>query len=301
MSIGSRPVVVLRSQVIVLAMLLALSSELLPVYADTPTPEPSVKPPGYAPRGLGTTYLALGDSLVTGTEETGNNDNLPGYPDILFSYLRTIKPDLGLVKLGRDGETSTTMITTTSTITGNQLDIAVNFIKSERAAGRRVGLVTLDIGGNDLIDVLLNNSLDPNIVLAKYRQNLSTILDRLLDALTVNNVRDGDLLLMDYYNPYPGLKQKFPTIVDPDVYVPVLNGIIKEAAATRGLPVTEVFSAFAGKEAEYIYVQRPYADFPVPKAYDYHPRPAGHRAIASSFLSVSGYRVSVYVTTVIKS
>ncbi len=37
-------------------------------------PTSAAVPPEYAPRGIGDTYLALGDSLVTGTETVGNAD-----------------------------------------------------------------------------------------------------------------------------------------------------------------------------------------------------------------------------------
>jgi lysophospholipase L1-like esterase len=280
--------------------LLALVAGLTPTYANDPPPDPSVVPPGYAPRGLGTTYLALGDSLVLGTEEPSNNDNLPGYPDTLFHYFRAISPGLTLVKLGVDGETSTSMITSTTTFT-SQLALAEQFIVAERAAGRRVGMVTLDIGGNDMIDVLLSSGGDAPAALETFRSNLRIILDRLLAALTVNNVRDGDLVLMDYYNPYPGLKQVFPTLpVDPDEWVPRFNAAIKELAAERGLAVAEVAQAFVGREVEYIYVQRPYFPAPIPSAYDYHPRPPGHHAIASNFFAVSGYKQSAYLALVVK-
>ena len=278
----------------------------------TPPPAPEAAPPGYSPRGLGTTYLALGDSLTLGSEASLNNDNAPGYPDTLYSYLKPLSPALTYKNLGRDGETSTSMITATAGVTLTQLAAAETFIRAERAAGRRVGLVTLDIGGNDFINVLRNPFANPDAAAALYAKNLDIILDRLLEALKDGTgARDGDLVLMDYYNPYPGLKQQFPQIADPDTYVPLLNKTIKDAATARGLSVAEVYSAFKGREKELIYVQRqadgtyyPADDLLTNETtqarYDYHPRPAGHQQIAAAFLNVSGYKVRLWLPLVVQ-
>jgi lysophospholipase L1-like esterase len=290
------------------------------VSAQVVPPQPEFVPPGYAPRGLGTTYLALGDSLATGFEEPGNpptvpgnTDGLPGYPDVLYSYLRPLSPSLTYKNLGRDGETSTSMITPTVGVTVTQLTQAVEFIRAERAAGRRVGLVTLDIGGNDMIQQLQSASPNVEAALQLYRTNLTRIVDELLAALTTTQGgRDGDLLLTDYYNPYPGLKAQFPTLPfpDPDAYAPQFNSIIKEIAAARGLPVAEVFAAFAGRQVQLVYVQRDpatggyYTPNPFDPAFrvrfDYHPRPQGHQQIAAALLNVSGYKVSGFLPLVVK-
>jgi lysophospholipase L1-like esterase len=286
-----------------------------------PPPEPEFIPPGYSPRGLGTTYLALGDSLATGYEEPGdpsqnvpgNTDNLPGYPQVLYNYLLPLSPSLAYKNLGRDGETSTSMITATGTVTISQLAQAVDFIRTERAAGRRVGLVTLDIGGNDMIQQLQSPAPNVEAALQLYRTNLTRIVDELLAALTTpQGGRDGDLILMDYYNPYPGLKAQFPTLPfpDPDAYAPQFNAVIKEIAAPRALPVAEVFAAFAGRQVQLVYVQRDpktggyYTPNPFDPAFrvrfDYHPRPLGHQQIAAAFLNVSGYKVSGFLPLVVK-
>lgn len=278
----------------------------------TPPPDPEFTPPGYSPRGLGTTYLALGDSLTLGSEAALNSDNTPGYPDTLYAYLRPLSPALTYKNLGRDGETSTSMITATGTLTISQLTQAENFIRAERAAGRRVGLVTLDIGGNDFINILFNPFANPELVLANYRKNLTTIVDRLLAALSDGSgARDGDLVLADYYNPYPGLSQKFPSAPSPDLYVPRINAIVKEIAAARGLPVAEVYSAFNGREAQLVYVQRDpatgtYYDIGDPndpvtqQRFDYHPRPLGHQQIAAALLNISGYKQRLWLPLVVK-
>lgn len=259
----------------------------------------AVVPPGYAPVGLGDVYLALGDSLVTGTEAAGNNDDQPGYPNRLLPLLQTINSDLRLEILAQDGETSTTMIAE-----DGQLDEAVALIQNLRSSGERVGLVTLSIGGNDLITLLRSlNLTNPDAefaeTLSTFEANFTLILDRLLAALeNQNGVRQGNLLVMTYYNPYPNFNiPGFGRLAD--AWVPQFNASLKEIALERGVPVAEVARAFAGNEEELLYVQRPYPVSPfepnLETRLDYHPQPAGHRVIASEFLAVSGYRLNMYL------
>jgi lysophospholipase L1-like esterase len=260
--------------------LLLAGRQIVPVQAAIP--------PGYVPVGPGQTYLALGDSLATGFEEAGNADAQPGYPELVFTTLKAKYPSLTRRNLAIDGETSTSFLS-------GQIGAAEAFIAAERAAGRRVGLVTVSIGGNDLFAALpapFGSGVEPESALASFRTNLPVILDRLLAVLTDSaGVRQGDLLISDLYNPYPGLEIPGRGRLA-DTYIPQFNAIIKDVAATRGVPVAEVGAAFTGHEADYIYVQRPYASFFDPQIrtkFDFHPRPAGHRAIADEILAVSGY------------
>jgi lysophospholipase L1-like esterase len=255
-------------------------------------------PDEYTPLGPGDTYLALGDSLPLGYEVPANADGDPGYAVRLRDFLQTNNPDLTTYEnLAVLGETSTTMITPTTAIS-SQLELAVAFIESERTAGRNVGLVTLSIGGNDMLRILPSaiggEGVDGNVALAEFSDNLDIILDALLDALTVGEQRQGDLLLMNYYNPYPGLENPLDPGNNTDTWLPQFNAVIQAAAEARGLPMAEVAQAFEGNEAMLIYVQRPYADLIPPppnveELFDFHPRPAGHCVIAREFYAVSGY------------
>lgn len=281
---GNRLRAVLR--LLVLVMLVGLSATLPAARAAVP--------PGYAPVGLGDVYLALGDSIATGTEAAGNNDDRPGYPSNLLPLLQRISPDVELVLLARDGETSTSLLAA-----GGQIDDAIDLIEARRATGERVGLVTLTIGGNDIIELLRRFPADPDTAFAgaleEFEANFATILDRLLAALEdQNGIREGNLLVMDYYNPYPDFD--IPGYGElADEWVPQFNAVLREIALARGVPVAEVAQAFAGNEVELLYVQRPYPtslfEPDLETRLDYHPRPAGHEVIAGEFLAVSGYRL----------
>ena len=234
----------------------------------------------------GDVYLALGDSLAVGYEAPANNDGQPGYPDLVLTRAQTLNPALTLTNVGVVGETSATLLS------GGQMAAAESAIAGARSAGRCVGLITLDIGGNDFGRILTGESTATEAI-SGFRTNLSTMLGRLVSA--AHNQVPGcapRLALMDYYNPYPGLP--IPPGNQPlaDMYLPELNSIIRDAAATYGLAVANVAAAFQGREAELIYVNQgiytnPLLRLPFTPWFagnvDFHPRPAGHQVIADEF------------------
>jgi lysophospholipase L1-like esterase len=275
---------------------------LLPLLA---LPARAADPPAYAPLGPGDVYLALGDSLATGTEAAINDDGQPGYPETLLARLQQIRPGLKLENLARGaGETSSKIIAE------GQLDQAVTFIEAERAAGRVVSPVTLTIGGNDMVAVIQPGSTTTiSATLTLYASNLDTILDALLDALTdEQGRRTGDLIVATYYNPYPGLAAVSPLALsaDPDRDIPRFNQIINTAAAARGIAVAEVYDAFPQEQralGELIFVRFPYRFVPFEPElnFDFHPRPAGQRLIAATFADASGYTLPrTYLPSVVR-
>ena len=256
-------------------------------------------PPVYAPVGPGDVYLALGDSLATGYEVV--DDGKPGYPAYLLDYLRQVQPAITLTNLGNSsvtfngvtsGETSSTFLQP-----GGQLEAATAFIASERAAGRRVSPVTLSIGGNDAVAVILPGSTATvTASLTLYRTNLERILDTLVASLAVGGQRTGDLVLMSYYNPYPGLKAASPVPLNanPDLDVPRFNQIIVEEAAERGIPIVNAYSAFLGREPQLTNVRFPYNFIgQLDVNFDFHPREAGHRVLARGFAEATGYTLKL--------
>ncbi|WP_129677940.1 SGNH/GDSL hydrolase family protein [Candidatus Chloroploca sp. Khr17] len=283
-------------------LLILMLIALMPLFV-LPTRAANQLPPGKV--GPGDVYLALGDSLATGTEAAANDDGLPGYPDLLFASLRQINPAITFTNLGvGSGETSSSFIVTAIVTETSQLDRAVTFITTERAAGRVVSPVTLSIGGNDAVAVVRPGSTtNVDQALTLFRANLIKILDDLVAALTVEGQRTGDLLIMNYYNPYPGLYDQpgYQLVLpaNPDIELPRFNAIIEEEAVSRGIAVVDVFTPFQGREAELIFVMRPYPPFP-PNLddFDFHPREAGHRVIADHFFLTSGYRLTAFLPLV---
>ncbi|MGQ9927343.1 MAG: SGNH/GDSL hydrolase family protein [Chloroflexaceae bacterium] len=266
-------------------------------------PARAVRPLVLSSVGPGEVYLALGDSLATGDEapeNTADEGNLPGYPVYLDRLLDHTQP-ISLTLLARSSNESTTSMLTS----GGQLDQAVAFIRAQRAAGKVVSPVTLSIGGNDLVNTFLGREEPQRTItdtLPLVRDNLAQILDTLLVALTEDGHRTGDLIIMNYYNPYPDLTIRttppfvfLPPGQEPivtDVEVPRFNQIVAEIAAARDVPVVDAFSRFRGREASLLFVRFPY-DFNdtahLLRNFDYHPRAAGHWNLAYGFLEAGGY------------
>lgn len=235
----------------------------------------------------GQIYLALGDSLTTGTEAAANNDGLPGYPAVLSDLLQPTTP-LTYTLQGVSGETTASMLAE-----GGQLDDAVAYIGAQRAAGAEVGLITLSIGGNDIVDVLRGQSgRTVTDTLTLLRTNLGTILDELIAASTVDGERQARIVVQNYYNPYPGVTiRDLPPFVDlPDGQEPIVtdrdlpkfNQVLAEVAVARCVAVVDAFNVVRGNEVAYLFVKNPLPLFPSEADLDYHPREAGHRALAAA-------------------
>lgn len=97
-------------------------------------------------------YVALGDSLATGTQPDSaghNRATSQGYVDDLFAWLRRRNPTLKLVNLGCPGETTTSMIAggRCHYSAGSQFGQALRFMDTHRS---QVLLITVNIGDNDV-------------------------------------------------------------------------------------------------------------------------------------------------------
>lgn len=174
-----------------------------PSPTPSPTPTPTPTPTTAAAPG---TYLALGDSLAVGVGATRPDDT--GYVALVARALSD--PDAAptvatLRNLAISGETSSSMLG------GRQLDGAVEAI---RQADPPVSLVTLDIGGNDLLALLRTSECanDPQGAaclgmlagtLAEFEETYRSILERLADALDAH-APGARLAVMTYFNPFSG-------------------------------------------------------------------------------------------------
>src|SRR6266566_4085488 len=160
------------------------------------------------------TYLALGDSIAYGFDPTLFNPTLPpptpaqftGYPEIVAqvehllqskkevnaacpgetsgSFLNVNSPDNGCNGLGPQGQPPfKTSIGLHTNYSGSQLEFAV----SQLTSNKHINLVTLGIGGNDLLMVEEQCVVNPNTfavcvnallpgVLQSYGANLAAIL-----------------------------------------------------------------------------------------------------------------------------
>jgi len=231
-------------------------------------------------------YMALGDSLSFGYQP--NLDFSAGFADDIFNDLHFVDVT-GIVNYACAGETTTTMIqggcvgrfAHHGSYTGPQLRAAVDFLKSANNYGR-VSPITLEIGSNDVLPAWdpttcsITAGVNVDDLLATMDTNLTqTILPQLLDALDARtNANNGDLHLLNYYNPYakvcPGSAP----------FVHELNDHLAADAAKFRIPVVDVYAAFGGDNAMASHI----CDYTwmCSSFHDVHPTNKGYAVIAQA-------------------
>ena len=279
-----------RSALLVLFALLAVAllacrGDSAPAVGNISTPTASgTSDPAASGAGL---YIALGDSLSAGIGASS--------PDTTFVELvhQSLSPGIQLMNLGRSGDTSDDLIQ------GGNLDRAVAMIESNNSDGNQtndVQLVTLEIGGNDLLGIYFSSvqtGLCPDVQtsLAKpectqalhdaldgFRPNFDTALDKLQEAGPA-----VPIVVMTLYNPF----DYFGAVGELGVlsldgkagtdFPEGLNDIIRSVAADHpGVIVADVYSAFAGKTAGLIS-----SDL-------IHPNDAGYGTMADAVVAALG-------------
>lgn len=146
--------------------------------------------------------LALGDSLAVGIQpEAGAYvATNQGYADVLHAFYRTRVGELRLQKLGCSGETTSSMITGVGSACydppRSQLVEAVEFLQTHR-----VELVTIDIGGDDILRCF---GVASGINQECLAQVFGVIGNDLANILAVLRAADPDVLIigMNYYDPF---------------------------------------------------------------------------------------------------
>jgi lysophospholipase L1-like esterase len=193
--------------------------------------------------------LALGDSLAAGYQPTdsvslppvdpGSGFRDQGYPGSYAADLATTR-GLSLVDLGCPGETSSSLLAAPAQPLCGELYKAEFGVASQISAAEtflsrhpgRVGLVTLDIGANDL-DHCVSGSQVNTTCLASADVSVVKNLSRILTLLTAS-VRRFDpgarVVGMDYYDPFLGLE-----------FTP--GGVRGDEAALGSVVATNAFNA----------------------------------------------------------
>ncbi len=227
-------------------------------------------------------YLALGDSLAFGYQP--NQDYTHGYVPDLFQNLQD-EGTKDVTNYSCPGETSTTFIQGGCPFAPQgapaQLNAAVAFLQQN--AGK-VSPVTLDIGANDV----LGPNIDPstctlnvsgfNTDLATLDTNLTgTILPALQGALTVKGHVTGDIVMMNYYDPFQDL---CPNTVP---YAQKLNKHLAQDMKGFGI-IVDVFTAFGGAGVpNTILCSYTWMCPQSPQIPDIHPTSKGYRVSAKTF------------------
>lgn len=199
------------------------------------------------------TYISLGDSLAVGVGSSDPRERgyAPLYRDLLSDDTGR---DVQLVQLGVSGETSETFLKGPDP----QLARARAVLRQNPGA-----IVTLSLGGNDLLGAAEITDAGREAALARYARNL----DLIFEDLAGSSSPGPRISVLALYNPAPG---SFT-----DEWSGRLNETITEVAGRNGVAVAAADEAFRGHEAEYARNAR----YP----WDIHPTDAGHAALARAF------------------
>ena len=256
-----------------------------PTRNSTATPDPGPAP-GEDPQGDQMLYLALGDSLSEGIAASD-----PKRTAWVPLVARELEPEYELLNLGVAGHDSEELIEE------GPLDTALAEIEereNDGTPGNEVGIITLEIGGNDLLDLYFDLVIPgtcPSVVeslqipscvqaleeaLAGYRPNLVHTIETLQSAAP-----GVPIYLMTLYNPFSGgasTLDEFGVLTlegqEGTPFPEGLNDIVRaEAAAHSGVLLVEWYELFIGKQREYISQDL------------IHPNDTGYRVMAAQVLA----------------
>jgi lysophospholipase L1-like esterase len=225
--------------------------------------------------------MALGDSLSVGVG--ASDEPARGWVGLVGSAL----PEWDLSNLGVSGDDSRELLF------GGPLDEGLRLIAlraTDAEPGNEVGAITLEIGGNDLLDIFFDLVIPgdcPSVAealqretcvraleeaLAAYRVNLTQTLERLIAAAP-----DTPIFLMTIYNPFSGGASVLDEMgvlslegQDGTEFPHGLNDIVRQVGDDAGVTVVEWYELFLGKQSEYISLDL------------IHPNDTGHAVMAAA-------------------
>jgi lysophospholipase L1-like esterase len=226
-------------------------------------------------------YIALGDSLAFGVGVAEPSQE--GYVALAFNSLRTSdryeERGLELLNLSIPGATSADLI-----LEGGQLDAALDEINNraedETSSDDNVEIISVNIGGNDLLALAGANSPCTQDTsgeeclaflgetLSGLQVNLTTTLQRLREAAP-----QAGIYVLDLYNPFSGTGDFREGLAD--LAVQQLNGVIGAVTADQelGVRMGDVFQLFRGRGTQWIAGD------------GLHPNQQGHQVMAEVLLA----------------
>ena len=252
------------------------------------TPIADAAPPRVRPLLVGVkhNYIALGDSLGFGYQPDLNWAD--GYSTDFANQMKATHGLSNYDNLACPGETTVTFLNGGCPswyirkywYTGSQMAAVLSYLGGHSG---QVSPVTLDMGANDLGNCYSNHVINTtcgNNALATVRANLPYIVNKIKTKLNGT----GDLLLMNYYDPY---QNEAPATLP---WVQQLNGIIASVGQQYGLRVVDVYDMF--HTGSYPNGGNPYIcnwTWMCSSFNDIHANSTGYSHIAAGFESVSGY------------
>jgi hypothetical protein len=238
----------MRSMRLVIGIATASVLALAAGCSSNPAPQPhraALLPPG--PRY----YLSLGDSLPQGVQPSvlgRSHPTIGGYPNKIYSVLRTKQPDWRLMKLGCSGETTSTMIRGGSCryAERSQLAEAVTFLHAHRG---HIGLVTIDIGANDPNSCIIGAAVSKIVTcMGTSITGTESDLHKIMGSLRAAAGRAVPIIAMSYYVPelagwLDGLTGKEIAVLT-ERLVAGYNKLLARVYRHYGARIANVFGAF---------------------------------------------------------
>lgn len=234
-----------------MSMLVALVALVFGSSLIAPTKAAAAPAPGW--------YLALGDSLAAGYQP-GQGDHKTG------GYVGQVAAKVGapLTNLACSGETTSSYLGTTANrcYPGSSQDAAaLKFLNSKKGTP---GVITIDIGANDVAGCAEGGSIDLDCVntgLGTVKTNTVTILNNLRAAAP-----DSQIIVLNYYNPFLVFYLNEATRPLASLSAPLqrsLNSSIATAAAGSKADVADVAGRFESYDFTTMVSAPPYGTLPV--------------------------------------
>ena len=243
-------------------------------------------------------YLALGDSIAYGFQPTKKPGTRAaafdtGYVNVLAARLRKLSPQIRVVNYGCPGESTVTFarggcpgvtdgFKLHDAFRGSQLLAAESFL---RAHTGEVSPITLTLWGNDWLPLLLDKCKGnaacvrkrAPAAIASLNARLASILRRLRAAAP-----NAEIIITGAWN----LDPSHPGQLD-SVYRS-LDAAIARAASASSARVAEVLPVLNPPGSAQRQARLCALTFICSKG-DPHPTDAGYRALATAFMTASGY------------
>ena len=246
----------------------------------------------------GRTYIALGDSIAWGqTNVVPVSYGDQGYVELYADWLATQDDGDGLkvINLAIPGETSDSFFTGTMppwysrnvlcnqnyrSTANRQFDRFLEVVATEKAAGRRIEVVSFCLGINDVCALLSSPEwnapgADQQALLDKTLQTIHVNWVTFLTRLRVE-LPHARLLLLNYYNPYEVFGPASPVNKVFTYVEGVVSASDQQLAKQFNGHFVDIHTPFLGHAGEYTYILQG----------GIHPNASGYSIIAQQMVAV---------------
>jgi lysophospholipase L1-like esterase len=204
-------------------------------------------------------YIALGDSITFGQKASSSSK---AYPSRVTSMLKSKGIQAKRIVLAQPNWTSADL--------AEEIYMDPSFLSCAK-------VVTVWIGGNDLIHYGLSSLQEPGAPIQEMMKNFKKRLDMILGLVRLMKVKH--IICCTQYNPFPN------SVIAVDA-IRILNELIIASTTTNSCLVARVDRWFSGNEPSLISGYRGgHAEDALRGLADVHPNDQGHEVIATGLFS----------------